>query len=112
MRISHISTAADWTRAQESGRYETSTAGRTLAEEGFIHASRRDQVSGVFDRYYRDLHEPLVLLTIDTERLGCEWREDRVGDDTYPHIYGPIVPAAVIDVQQLDRQGAPTLSWC
>lgn len=105
MKIFHIATAADWVRATQSGRYETSTVGRTLAEEGYIHASRREQVPDVFDRYYRDLGEPLVLLTIDTERLRSEWREERVGDDTYPHIYGPIELSAVLDVQALDRQG-------
>lgn len=104
MKIFHIATAADWTRAKESGRYETSTVGRTLVEEGFIHASRREQVSGVFDRYYRGLCEPLVLLTIDTELLRSEWREERVGDDTFPHIYGPLEPSAVVDIQVLDRQ--------
>ena len=43
MRIFHIATAADW--APHSARhYTTSTRGRTLEQEGFIHASRREQV--------------------------------------------------------------------
>lgn len=105
MHIFHIATAADWAGAKKAGCYETSSAGRTLAEEGFIHAARREQVRGVFDRYYREAGEPLVLLTIDTDRLDCEWREDQVGDDTYPHVYGPITPSAVVDVQPLDRRG-------
>ena len=68
-RIFHIATAADWRRTLGTGTYTTSTAGRTLDEEGFIHASRRDQVQGVFDRYYRSASEHLVLLTIDPTRL-------------------------------------------
>ena len=107
-RIFHIATRADWERTLESGTYTTSTAGRTLAEEGFIHASRREQVAGVFERYYRTLREPLVLLTIDPARLvGAELRVESVGDDTYPHIYGPINRKAVIDVVPLDRKGHP-----
>jgi uncharacterized protein (DUF952 family) len=106
-RIFHIATAADWRRALETGSYTTSTVGRTLAEEGFIHASRRDQVQGVFDRYYRGLGEHLVLLTIDPARLPAEVRVEPVGDDTYPHVHGPIVPAAVLDVVPLDRRGRP-----
>ena len=46
-RIFHIATAADWRRALGSGTYTTSTVGRTLDEEGFIHTSRRDQLPGV-----------------------------------------------------------------
>ena len=30
----------------------------------------------MFDRYYADAGEPLVLLTIDTDRLEVPWRED------------------------------------
>ncbi len=104
-RIFHIATAADWRRTLDSGTYTTSTVGVTLEEEGFIHASRRDQVQGVFDRYYASLGEDLVLLTIDTARLGAEVRVEAVGDDTYPHVYGPINRNAVVDVTPLNRRG-------
>jgi uncharacterized protein (DUF952 family) len=105
-RIFHIATAADWRKALETGTYTTSTVGRSLDEEGFIHASRRDQVQGVFDRYYRDAGEHLVLLTIDPARLtDAEVRVEPVGDDTYPHVYGPIDRGAVVDVAPLDRRG-------
>jgi uncharacterized protein (DUF952 family) len=106
-RIFHIATAADWRRTVDSGTYTTSTVGRTLEEEGFIHASRREQVQGVFDRYYRGLREPLVLLTIDTTRLtDAEVVVEPVGDDTYPHVYGPIDRRAVVDVTPLSSRGA------
>ena len=105
-RIFHIATAADWRKALETGAYTTSTVGRSLDEEGFIHASRRDQVQGVFDRYYRDAGEHLVLLTIDPARLtDAEVRVEPVGNDTYPHVYGPIDRGAVVDVAPLDRRG-------
>jgi len=104
-RIFHIATAADWRRTLGTGTYTTSTVGRTLDEEGFIHASRRDQVQGVFDRYYAGLGEDLVLLTIDPARLEAEVRVEAVGDDTYPHVYGPITRSAVIDVVPLSRKG-------
>ena len=111
-RIFHIATAADWRQTLESGSYTTSTVGRTLEEEGFIHASRRDQVQGVFDRYYAGLGEHLVLLTIDPARLTeAEVRVEAVGDDSYPHVYGPINRSAVVDVVPLDRRGgAETLT--
>ncbi|TGN66853.1 DUF952 domain-containing protein [Nocardioides eburneiflavus] len=101
----HIATAADWRATLATGTYTTSTVGRSLAEEGFIHASRREQVQGVFDRYYRGLGEDLVLLTIDPTRLESEVRVEPVGDDTYPHVHGPINRSAVVDVEPLNRRG-------
>jgi uncharacterized protein (DUF952 family) len=97
MEIFHIATASDWSSAQQSGAYATSTRDRTLEDEGFLHAARREQVAGVFNRYYADAGEPLVLLTIDTELLDVPWQEDAVGDDTFPHIYGPLSPSAVVE---------------
>jgi uncharacterized protein (DUF952 family) len=105
MRIFHIATAADWERARREGAYSTSTVGQTLEDVGFLHAAHRPQVAGVFDRYYREMGQPLVLLTIDTDRLGVPWREDEVGNETFPHIYGPLSPRAVVGVQPLDRRG-------
>src|SRR5260370_34366946 len=42
--IYHIAEAADREQALLDGQYTTSTRGRTLAEEGFIHAAPREQV--------------------------------------------------------------------
>lgn len=96
MRIFHIATLDDWKRAEETGTYTTSTYGRTLKEEGFIHASRREQVRTVRDSFYSDVDEPLLVLEIETDLLDVPWREDPVGDETYPHIYGPLNTSAVI----------------
>jgi uncharacterized protein (DUF952 family) len=104
-QIFHIATHADWEAARRDDAYTTSTRGRTLAEEGFIHAARAEQVQPVLDRYYADAGEPLVLLVIDPDRLGAEVRVEPVGDDTYPHVYGPIEPAAVAEVHPLDAAG-------
>ena len=46
-----------------------------------------------------------MLLTIDPARLESELRIDPVGDDTYPHVYGPINRGAVVDVAPLNRRG-------
>src|SRR5690349_14844726 len=99
MRIFHVSTAADWTEAQRSGAYTTSTRGVTLEQEGYLHASREDQWRGVFERYYADVTEPLVLLEIDTDLLDVPWVEELPhpeASETFPHIYGPLSPAAVV----------------
>jgi uncharacterized protein (DUF952 family) len=104
MQIFHIATADDWTAAQRSGEYTTSTRGRTLEQEGYIHASRREQVAGVWKAFYADAGEPLVLLTIDTERLTSPWQEDRVGDDAFPHVYGPINASAVVHTESYPNE--------
>lgn len=101
MRIFHVATAADWAEAQRTGAYTTSTLGVTLEQEGFLHAARADQWRGVLERYYADVTEPLVLLEVETDLLDVPWREDPVGDDTFPHVYGALSPDAVVGVQEL-----------
>jgi uncharacterized protein (DUF952 family) len=105
MRIFHVATLEDWEMAKLSGRYTTSTLGVPLEAEGFIHASRREQVRSVAARYYADVKEPLVLLEIETDLLDVPWREDPVDGDTFPHVYGPLSTTAVVDVH--DAPGAP-----
>jgi glutathione S-transferase len=104
MLIYHLATAADWDAARSSGAYTTSTYGVTLEQEGFIHASRADQWEAVRQRFYADVTEPLVLLEIDTELLGVPVVEEPPApgiDETFPHIYGPLRPAAVVAVTPL-----------
>ena len=104
MRIFHIATLADWTDAQASGAYTTSTVGVTLEEEGFLHASRADQWEGVRARYYADLTEPLVLLEIETDLLDVPVVEEVPAPgmtETYPHVYGALDPGAVVAVTSL-----------
>jgi len=98
--IYHIAAAADWDQAQRDGQYTMSTRGRTLAEEGFIHASTAEQVPLVADAYYRDAPD-LVLLVIDTERVRPELRYEQVPGqaDPYPHIYGPLNLDAVTETR-------------
>jgi uncharacterized protein (DUF952 family) len=96
--IFHLATERDWRAASESGEYDTSTIGRTLAEEGFIHASRASQVDRVAKAFYADVDEPLVLLQIDPALLGSTVRLERPdgSDQDFPHIYGPIPTDAVV----------------
>lgn len=106
MLIYHLATAADWAAAQASGAYTTSTRGRTLGEEGFIHASRLDQWRAVHARYYADVDAPLVLLEIDTDLLASPVVEEPAvpgGGETFPHVYGPIAPRAVLRAVPLEE---------
>lgn len=108
--IFHIASAADWRAAQRTGRYTTSTRGRTLAEVGFIHCSRADQWPRVRDAFYRDVTEPLVLLRVDTDLLDVPVVEEPGepgGAETFPHVYGPLSTAAVVQVLPITAPEGP-----
>jgi len=98
--IYHIAAASDWERARRDGQCTMSTRGRTLAEEGFIHASTAGQVALVANAFYRG--EPgLLLLVIDTDLVGPEIRYEHVPGQSqpYPHIYGPLNTSAVVETR-------------
>jgi uncharacterized protein (DUF952 family) len=102
-RIFHIAKVADWEVAQVAGEYRVSTLGRTLEQEGFLHASRADQWQAVHDTFYAGLDEPLVLLEIDAGLLGVPVVEEAPPgtDELFPHIYGPLPVAAVVGTRML-----------
>jgi len=108
-RIFHIATATDWAAAQRAGSYTTSTLGRTLVEEGFIHASHAGQWQAVRSVFYAEVTEPLVLLAIDPDKLTVPVVEEvpEGADRAFPHIYGPLNADAVVRVIPLDDHGEP-----
>ena len=104
MRIFHLTASDEWARAQAAGVWTTSTRGRSLEEEGFIHCSTPEQLPGVLARYYASYAGYLVLLTLDTERLPAPVRWDVVNTATgerFPHVYGAISPDAVTRTEVL-----------
>ena len=100
----HIALPADWESARVSGTYAMSTRAVTLAEEGFIHCSRRDQVEATANRYYGDVTE-LVLLTIEEAALDAPVIDEDLNDtgESFPHVYGPIPVGAVVDARTWTR---------
>jgi uncharacterized protein (DUF952 family) len=102
-RIYHIATRADWDEASAAGEYTRSSLGRTLAEEGFIHASQASQVTRTANRFYRDVPGDLLLLVIDPARLRSEVRYEHVpgAELPFPHIYGPLNVDAVVEARPL-----------
>jgi uncharacterized protein (DUF952 family) len=99
--ILHITTAAEWERAQSGGKY----VAPSLESEGFIHCSLPTQVTHVADWFYRDVAD-LVLLCIDPNRLTSPLRWEPSADEfagDFPHIYGPITLDAVVEVVPWQR---------
>jgi uncharacterized protein (DUF952 family) len=95
--VLHISTPDAWAAAQQAGEVRAPS----LATEGFIHCSTRDQLAVTLDRHFRG-SGPLVALVLDAERLGdaLHWDESYPGEH-FPHVYGPIPLAAVLAVEQV-----------
>jgi uncharacterized protein (DUF952 family) len=93
--VYHVTTKAEWNKAVQQGFYEAPS----LTGEGFIHCSQEHQVAGVLERYFEGQTD-LVKLVIDTDKLSSkfvfDWSPSMA--DTFPHIYGPINPDAVISV--------------
>jgi glutathione S-transferase len=103
VHIQHIALAETWADAQLAGTYTVSTLGLELADVGFIHCSRPEQLEDVFEHFYADVTEPLLLLTIDTDLLTSPWQLDDVPGEalSFPHIYGPLNTSAVVSAEPL-----------
>ncbi|HET7018815.1 MAG TPA: DUF952 domain-containing protein [Streptosporangiaceae bacterium] len=102
--IYHIAVAEDWAQAARAGEYTISTRGRTLEQQGFIHASDAHQVALVANILY-EADDGLIVLVIDTDRLRSAVRYENVpgSDEPFPHIYGPINVDAVVATRPLER---------
>ena len=102
-RLFHVALLADWEAAQQAGDYRVSTIGRSLEDEGFLHASFAHQWRGVLAAYYAGVDEPLVLLEVDPDLLDVPVvvETPEGADQAFPHLYGPLPVAAVVDVHPL-----------
>lgn len=96
--IYHVTTRQSWEIALEEGFYEAAS----LKSEGFIHTSTHEQVSGVLDRYYRNV-EDLLLLHIEESKLTAPLKYELAPsvNENFPHIFGVINLDAVVKVEQV-----------
>ena len=74
----------------------------SLAAEGFIHASKADQVQGVLTRYYK-AQTNLILLHIDETKLTAPLKMELAAsvNEEFPHIYGRLNLDAVVKAEKL-----------
>ena len=96
--IYHVVTKEKWQQSLEDGFYEADS----LATEGFIHASKENQVAGVLERYYQGQAE-LLLLHIDETKLVPVLKYELAPsvNEEFPHIFGRLNLDAVINVFEL-----------
>lgn len=100
--IYHLTEPDRWARSQHEGVHTGSTRGRELADEGFIHCSTAAQWPVVRRMFYSDV-SPLLLLHVDEALLDAPPVYEQLGNapEPFPHIYGPIPLAAVVEVEIL-----------
>jgi glutathione S-transferase len=110
--IYHVAKTADWEQAKRDGEYRISTRGRSLDDEGFIHASTEEQVAPVANVVYGD-DDGLVVLVIDTDLVTPQIRYESVPgwNKPFPHIYGPLNADAVTRLLPLGRQADGSFSF-
>lgn len=75
----------------------------SLATEGFIHCSNREQLARVANWFYSD-QRALVVLHLNVDLLSSPVRDEDAGTgERFPHIYGPINREAIFTVEPLRR---------
>lgn len=100
--IFHLTDPERWAQSIAEGEHTGSSRGVELADEGFIHCSTAAQWPATVERFYADVGE-LLLLHIDEALLVSRLVYEQLGDapEPFPHVYGPIPLAAVVEVQRL-----------
>ena len=93
--IYHVVEKSKWEAALVQGFYEAGS----LAAEGFIHLSTKEQVDGVLQRYYKDQND-LLLLHIDETKLAAELKYELAPsvNELFPHLFGRLNMDAVVEV--------------
>ncbi len=95
--IYHITTSQDWESQQDKADFIPID----FYKEGFIHCCTQAQLAGVLDRYFRG-KTGLVLLHLDESRLLAELKyEISTNSEKFPHLYGAINRAAIIEITRL-----------
>jgi uncharacterized protein (DUF952 family) len=96
--IYHVVTKINWEAALTNGFYEADS----FNKEGFIHASKENQVQGVLNRYYKN-QTNLLLLHIDETKLTAPLKYELAPstNEEFPHIYGQLNLEAVVKATDL-----------
>lgn len=91
----HLATEAEWAAYRAAGRIEPAS----IEAEGFVHCSYGRQVAGTVAKHFAGV-TGLLALRLDPALLGGVRLvdEDSYGSgQAFPHAYGPIPTAAVVD---------------
>lgn len=100
--ILHIAVRKAWEHASQVGIYKP----ESLEKQGFIHCSYPSQLEKVADANFLGKKD-LVLLCIESNRVRADIREEKAGDESYPHVFGPLNMDSVTKVVEFmpDKSG-------
>lgn len=92
--IFHLATPEAWEAAQATGKISPSS----LADQGFVHCSTREQLAGTIERHFADADE-LVLLRLDESSIrdALRWEESHPGEH-YPHVHRAIATDEIVEI--------------
>lgn len=69
----------------------------TPGDEGFVHCSFTGQLAGTLEAHFADADE-VTLLRLGRAALGDALKlEPSRGGETFPHLYGEVPEAAIVD---------------
>ena len=107
-RIYKLLDAPAWMAALAAGVFKGSAVDE---KDGFIHFSDAAQAQETARLHFHGQSD-LMLLSVDAGQLGeaLKWEPSR-GGALFPHLYGPLPIAAVIDARllELGADGTPSL---
>jgi uncharacterized protein (DUF952 family) len=93
--IYHLVFPEYWAKFEGAAEYVS----ETLDVEKFIHCSRKEQLSGVLERFFAGVND-LLIVEIDESKLTSPLLYEAVPDseETFPHIFGPINREAIVGI--------------
>ena len=68
-----------------------------------------DEAAATANRYFADLAGDLLVLVLDRSELGAPIRYEDARE-VYPHVYGPIERAAIVEVIVMPREATGTFA--
>jgi uncharacterized protein (DUF952 family) len=102
--IYHVVFKDEWERQKDNTTYSTTT----FDDEGFIHCSKAEQLSGTLKRFFKNRAD-IRILKIDTTLLDAPVLYEAADDGSgfFPHIFGSICMQAIVEIEmpQVYRRG-------
>jgi uncharacterized protein (DUF952 family) len=97
--IYHVIQKLKWDVALQQGFYEADS----LASEGFIHLSTKEQVAGVLQRYYQGQND-LLLLHVEETKLTADLKYELAPSvkELFPHLFGRLNMEAVVSITAIE----------
>lgn len=95
----HLTIVDEWQAQKNSESYVPGA----FDADGFIHCTDGlDLLTNVANMFYQGSPEERTILVLDVSKIESEVRYDDP-DQTFPHIYGPLNPSAVIGELPVER---------